>query len=139
MHYYNCDSGGMASKKKNRNENQEMLSLHDMFRIIGDQLTPTDVRVLQFLYAGLFPDVIRTKFNDGYTFLLALEKIGQVDSSNFKHILHLLRIVNRHDLTQFVTLKRRTTGESSNINILLNNDLICNLLSAFAKSKYTLP
>ena len=100
----------MASRRKVRNENLEMLSLHEMFRIVGDQLTPTDVRAMQLLNAGLFPDVVRTKFSDGYTFLLALEKIGQVDSSNFKHLFHLLRIVNRHDLTQFVTLKRRTTG-----------------------------
>ncbi len=76
-------------------------------------MTPRDVRVLKFLYTGILSDELRAQVNDGYSFLLALEKIGRVDESNFKHILHVLRIITRHDLLQYVTLRRRKTGESN--------------------------
>ena len=100
----------MASSGKSNPEIEENLTLHEMFRIVGDQMTPRDVRVLKYLYTGILSEDLRGLVHDGYTFLLALEKMGRVDSSNFKHILHVLRIITRHDLLQFVTLRRRKPG-----------------------------
>ena len=96
--------------KQNRDEN---ISLHDLFQIIGNQMTTRDIRVLKFLYTGILSDELKDKINDGYTFLLALEKIGKVDESNFKHLLHALRIITRHDLIQYVNLRKRKTGSLS--------------------------
>ena len=96
--------------KQNRDEN---ISLHDLFQIIGNQMTTRDIRVLKFLYTGILSDELKDKINDGYTFLLALEKIGKVDESNFKHLLHALRIITRHDLIQYVNLRKRKTGSQS--------------------------
>ena len=86
------------------------LTLHEMFRVVGDQLVPRDVRVLKFLYTGVFPDDLRAKIHDGYSFFLALERIGRVDTSNFKYIINVLRILVRQDLIPLVTLRRRKTG-----------------------------
>ncbi|CAG2215020.1 OTF [Mytilus edulis] len=87
----------------------DSLTLHDMFRTIGDQMTPRDVKVLKFIYSGIMADDILRKVYDGFSFLLALEKMDRIDETNFKHILDLLRIITRHDLTPYVTLKRRKT------------------------------
>ncbi|KAG5835656.1 hypothetical protein ANANG_G00246330 [Anguilla anguilla] len=56
-----------------------LYSLHRMFDIVGAQLTHRDVRVLSFL----FVDVID------------------------EHVLQLLRIITRHDLLPYVTLRKR--------------------------------
>ena len=89
-----------------------------MFRIVGDQMTPRDVSVLKFLYSGTLCDELRSQINDGFTFLLALEKKKSVDESNFKSILDLLRIITRHDLTQYVTLRKRRTGKIISVNLM---------------------
>ena len=91
-------------------ERDRNLTLHEMFRVVGDQMTQRDIKVLKYLYNGIFPHTISEKVIDGYSFLLALEKMGKLDSSNFRHLLHALRIVTRHDLIQYVTLRRRKTG-----------------------------
>ena len=89
---------------------EQNLTLHEMFRVVGDQLMPRDVRVLKFLNTMFLSEDSRSKIHDGFTFLLALEKIGRVDSSNFKYIIYVLRIITRQDLIPFVTLRRRKTG-----------------------------
>ncbi|KAM4014745.1 DNA-binding death effector domain-containing protein 2 [Anomaloglossus baeobatrachus] len=43
---------------------------------------------------------------NGSELLLELERRGKCDESNFKHILQLLRILTRHDLIPYVSLKR---------------------------------
>lgn len=88
----------------------DSLTLHDMFRVVGDQMTPRDVKLLKFIYNGIMPNDILCKVYDGFTFLLTLEKMNRINETNFKHILDLLRIITRHDLTPYVTLKRRQTG-----------------------------
>ena len=103
-------TNNMATAGKMKQNKDENISLHDLFRIIGDQMTTRDIRVLKFLYTGILSDELKDKINDGYTFLLALEKIGKVDESNFKHLLHALRIITRHDLIQYVNLRKRKTG-----------------------------
>lgn len=92
------------------NESRDVLSLHEMFQIVGDQMTTKDVRSLKFLYKRIMPWNIFMNVNDGYTCLLALEKLGRVDETNFKYLLQFLRIITRHDLSQYVTLRRRRTG-----------------------------
>ena len=88
----------------------KIIYLHGMFRIVGDQMSQMDVRVSKFLYRGIFSKDLMSGICDGYSFLLALEKTRVVDDSNFYHLLHLLRKITRHDLTQCVTLRRRQPG-----------------------------
>ena len=88
----------------------ELLSLQEVFTVIGDQLTPKDVRLLKFLYGTLFSEDLSAHVVDGQSFLLAMESIGRIDESNFKHLHHLLKVISRHDLLQFLTLRKRKTG-----------------------------
>ncbi|KAG9472301.1 hypothetical protein GDO78_020340 [Eleutherodactylus coqui] len=53
------------------------------------------------------PDLQRPK--NGTELLLQLERRGKCDESNFKHLLQLLRILTRHDLLPYVSLKRPRT------------------------------
>ncbi|XP_077116044.1 DNA-binding death effector domain-containing protein 2 [Ranitomeya variabilis] len=46
---------------------------------------------------------------NGTELLLELERRGRCDESNFKHILQLLRVLTRHDLIPYVSLKRPRT------------------------------
>lgn len=92
-------------------DTDRIISVHGMFRIVGDQMSQMDVRVLKFLYRGVFSEELMSSIYDGYSFLLALEKTREVDDSNFYHLLHLLRMITRHDLTQYVTLRRRQPGK----------------------------
>ena len=109
----------MADREnKSTSELEENISLHEMFQVIGNQMTARDVRVLKYVYSGIFSPQMRARINDGATFFLALEKIGRCDASNFKHILHLLRIISRHDLTQYVSLRRRYPGMEFDHNAL---------------------
>ncbi len=100
----------MATSKNPRKQTDENISLHTLFRIIGDQMTTRDVRVLKSLYNGFLSEELKDKIQDGFTFLLALENIGKIDESNFKHLLHALRIITRRDLMQYVNLRKRKTG-----------------------------
>merc|ERR1712226_1220583 len=96
--------GKMASKDTNSMANNDsLLTLHEMFHIVGDQMTVRDVKVLKVLYSAILSREYLEKVKDGFTFLVALEKIGRLDESNFKHILHLLRIINRHDLIPYLS------------------------------------
>ena len=48
-------------------ENDEILTLHEVFRIVGDQMTPRDVRVLKFLYTDILCEELKTQIHDGFT------------------------------------------------------------------------
>ncbi|KAK6467252.1 death effector domain-containing protein-like [Huso huso] len=63
-------------------------SLHRMFEIVGAQLTHRDVRVLSFLFVDVIDEALLVE-------------------TNFRHVLQLLRIITRHDLLPYVTLRRR--------------------------------
>ena len=92
-------------------ENDEILTLHEMFRIVGDQMTPREVNILKLLFTGIFSDDTKKQVNDGYSFLLALEKIKRVHASDFGCIQDFLKIIKRQDLVQFVTLRKRRPGK----------------------------
>ncbi|XP_067383080.1 death effector domain-containing protein [Channa argus] len=84
-----------------------LYSLHRMFDIVGSQLTHRDVRVLSFLFVDVIDEYERGGIRNGRDFLLALERQGRCDETNFRHVLQLLRIITRHDLLPYVTLKKR--------------------------------
>ncbi|KAM5236702.1 death effector domain-containing protein isoform 2-T2 [Ctenodactylus gundi] len=84
-----------------------LYSLHRMFDIVGTHLTHRDVRVLSFLFVDVIDDHERGLIRNGRDFLLALERQGRCDESNLRQVLQLLRIITRHDLLPYVTLKRR--------------------------------
>lgn len=90
-----------------------LYSLHRMFDIVGTHLTHRDVRVLSFLFVDVIDDHERGLIRNGRDFLLALERQGRCDESNFRQVLQLLRIITRHDLLPYVTLKRRRAGEGA--------------------------
>ncbi|MBN3306642.1 DEDD protein, partial [Amia calva] len=80
-----------------------------MFDIVGAQLTHRDVRVLSFLFVDVIDEYERGGIRNGRDFFLALERQGRCDETNFRHVLQLLRIITRHDLLPYVTLRRRQT------------------------------
>lgn len=84
-----------------------LYSLHQMFDVVGAQLTHRDVRVLSFLFVDVIDEYERGGIRSGRDFLLALERQGRCDETNFRHILQLLRIITRHDLLAYVTLRKR--------------------------------
>ncbi|XP_018615687.1 death effector domain-containing protein [Scleropages formosus] len=86
-----------------------LYSLHRMFEIVGAQLTHRDVRVLSFLFVDVIDEYERGGIRSGRDFLLALERQGRCDETNFRHVLQLLRIITRHDLLPYVTLRKRQT------------------------------
>ncbi|NXQ58098.1 DEDD protein, partial [Anthoscopus minutus] len=86
---------------------QGLYSLHRMFDIVGAQLTHRDVRVLSFLFVDVLDEAERGRIRSGRDFLLALERQGRCDESNLRQLLQLLRIITRHDLLPYVSLKRR--------------------------------
>ncbi|XP_028848704.1 death effector domain-containing protein [Denticeps clupeoides] len=86
-----------------------LYSLHRMFDIVGAHLTHRDVRVLSFLFVDVIDEYERGGIRSGRDFLLALERQGRCDETNFRHILQLLRIITRHDLLPYVTLRKRQT------------------------------
>nr|XP_046221390.1 death effector domain-containing protein-like [Oncorhynchus gorbuscha] len=86
-----------------------LYSLHRMFDIVGAQLTHRDVRVLSFLFVDVIDEYERGGIRSGRDFLLALERQGRCDETNFRHVLQLLRIITRHDLLPYVTLRKRMT------------------------------
>ncbi|XP_043540582.1 death effector domain-containing protein-like, partial [Chiloscyllium plagiosum] len=93
------------------NREHGLYSLHRMFQIVGAQLTHRDVRVLSFLFVDVIEDYERGMIRSGRDFFLALERQGRCDETNFRQVLQLLRIITRHDLLPYVTLKRRKTGK----------------------------
>uniref|UniRef100_A0A672P9B5 Death effector domain-containing protein n=1 Tax=Sinocyclocheilus grahami TaxID=75366 RepID=A0A672P9B5_SINGR len=94
-----------------------LYSLHRMFDIVGAQLTHRDVRVLSFLFVDVIDEYERGGIRSGRDFLLALERQGRCDETNFRHVLQLLRIITRHDLLPYVTLRKRQTGLYSFITL----------------------
>uniref|UniRef100_A0A8C5W9T6 Death effector domain-containing protein n=1 Tax=Leptobrachium leishanense TaxID=445787 RepID=A0A8C5W9T6_9ANUR len=89
------------------NQVHGLYSLHRMFDIIGTHLTHRDLRVLSFLFVDVLDDYERGMIRSGKDFLLALERQGRCDETNFRQVHQLLRIITRHDLLPYVTLKRR--------------------------------
>uniref|UniRef100_A0A3B4AMF1 DED domain-containing protein n=1 Tax=Periophthalmus magnuspinnatus TaxID=409849 RepID=A0A3B4AMF1_9GOBI len=83
-----------------------LLSLHEVFEIVGSQLTETDIEVLSFL----LNETCTPK--SGLELLLELEKRGYISEGNLEPLLQLLRVLTRHDLLPFVSHKRRRTGET---------------------------
>ncbi|XP_063050099.1 death effector domain-containing 1 isoform X2 [Engraulis encrasicolus] len=55
------------------------------------------------------PDAARSRPKCGVRLLLELERRGHLSEANMEPLLRLLRILTRHDLTPFVTRKRRRT------------------------------
>ncbi|XP_033757876.1 death effector domain-containing protein-like [Pecten maximus] len=105
------------------------MSLHEMFHIVGDQMTERDIKLLKFFCVGLISEEMTSKVHDGFSFLLCMEKMNLVSESNFMNVLDLLRIINRHDLSQFVHLRCRKT---------VRRDPICEYLeSNFTQSQST--
>lgn len=106
-----------------------LYSLHQMFTIVGAHLTHRDIRVLSFLFVDVIDEYERGGIRSGKDFLLALERQGRCDETNFRHILQLLRIITRHDLLPYVTLRKRQAGEygavsaSSKRSALTGSDL----------------
>lgn len=98
-----------------------LYSLHRMFDIVGAQLTHRDVRVLSFLFVDVIDEYERGGIRSGRDFLLALERQGRCDETNFRHILQLLRIITRHDLLPYVTLRKRQAGECSTVMFTTGN------------------
>lgn len=90
-----------------------LYSLHHMFDIVGSQLTHRDVRVLSFLFVDVIDEYERGGIRCGRDFLLALERQGRCDETNFRHVLQLLRIITRHDLLPYVSLRKRQAGENA--------------------------
>lgn len=52
----------------------------------------------------------RWRPKNGVELLLELERRGKCDETNFLQLLQLLRVLTRHDLLPYVTLKRQRTG-----------------------------
>ncbi|KAK7887011.1 hypothetical protein WMY93_026632 [Mugilogobius chulae] len=114
-----------------------LLSLHEIFEIVGTQLTETDIEVLSFLLnetctqthpldpagwtvepsednpddAGQSPQQLFAshKPKSGLELLLELENRGYITEGNLEPLLQLLRVLTRHDLLPFVSLKKRRT------------------------------
>ncbi|XP_038656739.1 death effector domain-containing protein-like [Scyliorhinus canicula] len=107
-----ADAKGSGQQWPDEQVNREhgLYSLHRMFQIVGAQLTHRDVRVLSFLFVDVIEDYERGMIRSGRDFFLALERQGRCDETNFRQVLQLLRIITRHDLLPYVTLKRRKTG-----------------------------
>lgn len=51
----------------------------------------------------------RQRPKNGVELLLELERRGRCDETNFVQLLHLLRVLTRHDLLPYVTMKRQRT------------------------------
>ncbi|XP_032608809.3 death effector domain-containing protein [Taeniopygia guttata] len=103
-----ASSAGSAPWPEEPGEREQGLySLHRMFDIVGAQLTHRDVRVLSFLFVDVLDEAERGRIRSGRDFLLALERQGRCDESNLRQLLQLLRIITRHDLLPYVSLKRR--------------------------------
>uniref|UniRef100_A0ABM5F3C4 Death effector domain-containing protein isoform X3 n=2 Tax=Pogona vitticeps TaxID=103695 RepID=A0ABM5F3C4_9SAUR len=100
-------SGQQAWPEEEGDREHGLYSLHRMFDIVGTHLTHRDVRVLSFLFVDVIDDYERGMIRSGRDFLLALERQGRCDETNFRQVLQLLRIITRHDLLPYVTLKRR--------------------------------
>ncbi|KAM6999378.1 death effector domain-containing protein [Passerculus sandwichensis] len=104
----NGGTGGAVPWPEEPGEREQGLySLHRMFDIVGAQLTHRDVRVLSFLFVDVLDEAERGRIRSGRDFLLALERQGRCDESNLRQLLQLLRIITRHDLLPYVSLKRR--------------------------------
>ncbi|NXG42142.1 DEDD protein, partial [Psilopogon haemacephalus] len=63
-----------------------LYSLHRMFDIVGTHLTHRDVRVLSFLFVDVIDDYERGMIRSGRDFLLALERQGRCDETNFRQV-----------------------------------------------------
>uniref|UniRef100_UPI0037E703FB death effector domain-containing 1 n=1 Tax=Semicossyphus pulcher TaxID=241346 RepID=UPI0037E703FB len=150
-----------------------MLSLHEVFEIVGSQLTETDIEVLSFLLnetchashpldpadwtvepcegdpddlgVALNPELVKAwrrlkpqnsqgpvlalfKPKSGLEMLLELEREGYIGDGNLEPLLHLLRVLTRHDLLPLVSHKKRRTvspERSGQRYVIENRELMC--------------
>lgn len=78
-----------------------------------------------------FPEILKPK--NGLELLFELERRGYCDEGNFRHLLQLLRVLTRHDLLPYVSLRRRRPGKNMlsqhhhNVFILIYLDLFLTL------------
>lgn len=100
----------VSEKTKMADELRGCYTLHEMFTIVGSRMTQKDINILKYLYNGIMPQRIIGRVKDGVEFLLGLEKMNRVDETNFKYVVDLLRMISRHDLLQYVTLRKRKPG-----------------------------
>ncbi len=71
------------------------------------------VQSLKLLYSAILPEPLLRRATDGPSMFLALERVGRVDESNMKHVLHALRLIKRYDLLRCLTLRKRKPGKRS--------------------------
>ena len=69
------------------------------------------VQSLKLLYSAVLPEPLLRRVTDGPSMFLALERVGRVDESSMKHVLHALRLVKRYDLLRCLTLRKRKPGK----------------------------
>uniref|UniRef100_A0A3Q0S5N7 Death effector domain-containing 1 n=1 Tax=Amphilophus citrinellus TaxID=61819 RepID=A0A3Q0S5N7_AMPCI len=74
-----------------------MLSLHEVFEVVGSQLTETDIEVLSFLLDETC-SATHPLDPSGLELLLQLERRGYLSDGNLEPLLQLLRVLTRHDL-----------------------------------------
>ncbi|RMB93944.1 hypothetical protein DUI87_29680 [Hirundo rustica rustica] len=99
--------GGAVARGAGRSASRACTRCTACSNIVGAQLTHRDVRVLSFLFVDVLDEAERGRIRSGRDFLLALERQGRCDESNLRQLLQLLRIITRHDLLPYVSLKRR--------------------------------
>lgn len=90
----------------------DLYTLHDIFRIIGDQLTQEDIEVLKSVYDPVLGEELVRRVNNGREFFLTLEKQGRVDDANLREVRQALKTTTRLDLIHLVSLTRRRCGKT---------------------------
>ena len=87
-------------------------TLHELIHIIGDQLTPRDVKMLKILgrIGKLVHPRLLSRVHDGFTFLNSLERSNNLTETNFRHLLDCLSIICRQDLSYLCHLRKRKPG-----------------------------
>ncbi|ELT99737.1 hypothetical protein CAPTEDRAFT_161793, partial [Capitella teleta] len=129
----------MASQQQGRGggckKQENVHSLHDLFRIIGDQLTLSDLRTLTTLYKPFLGEDFSRRVRDGFSFLLALEKSSLVDETNLSEVLRVLKCTTRHDLLHLVSLTKKCSVTSDPVEEYLESSARHNTIVAFKRKR----
>ncbi|XP_032868288.1 DNA-binding death effector domain-containing protein 2 isoform X1 [Amblyraja radiata] len=129
-------SDGAAKRARWRQEQEEreeeeeeaaychMVSLHQMFQLVGSQLSQADVDAMSFLLDEAYPPALgpgpldtphrhhhrhspaRPTSCSGVRLLYQLERRGLCDEASLGPLLQLLRVITRHDLLPYVGQRR---------------------------------
>ena len=118
----------MANCNNSRVLHSGILSKHELLKIIGDQLTTKNVKDLVEKHNDVLKGSLGPLVVDGYSFFLALESVGNVDTSD---ILKILAMVGRMDLAQFANYRRRKTGLLFYQEFLESKELFYSILMCF--------